>query len=132
MIQKLPTDKNICRICKSIAKAMPAMLIRIRSINKQIGEAASLDPKSRKFYTDGLRDYINCWYGPHLQGLREAYKAILGVEYGSKQLEDVSMDAVEKYIDALHRRGISMVAFREIEPRDGKPYVRLCWIERVK
>ena len=132
MIQKLPTDKNICRICKSVAKAIPVMLTRIQSIKNQIGGGATLDPKSRKVHREALMCYIDNWYGPHLKGLRATYQAILGVEYGSKQLQDVSKDTMDKYIDALRRRGIDMVAFREIEPRDGEPYVRLCWIERVK
>ncbi len=47
------------------------------------------------------------WYDAHLQGIKDGYKAVLGVEYGAKQAYEMRKAFVEDYIEwTLYRRGM--------------------------
>ena len=132
MIQKMPTDNSVCKICKDIALAIPRLEGIIAGAQKQHDNAKNPDPVLRKQFKDGMQDQI-AWHSAHLQGLKEAYKAILGVEYGSEQTHEVYKPSMNEYVFCtLHQRGITKVRYEDIEPRNGSPYVRIHWTEKIE
>ena len=131
MIQKMPTDKDTCKICRRTAQAIIHLEWLIDSIARQSANADDPDPILLKKFRDGLAK-LSDWYALHLEGMRQAQRIILGVEYGSKQMQEVSKEHAENYIkNSLQLRGIMDVKGEDIEPRDGAEYVRLSWTEKV-
>ena len=132
MIQKMPTDKQICKACKEIAKAIPRIERSITGLRKQYDNAKNPDPILRQQFKDGIMRQIE-WESAHLQGLKEAYKAILGVEYGSEQTHEAYKPTMDEYVFCtLNQRGIEKVQYEDIESKDGRPYVRLYWTEKIE
>ena len=121
MIQKMPTDHSVCKICKDIALAIPRLEGIIAGAQRQHDNAKDPDPVKLKMCKDGMQEQI-AWHSAHLQGLKEAYKAILGVEYGSKQTHVAYKPSMNEYVFCtLHQRGITKVSYEDIEPRNDSP-----------
>lgn len=67
-----------------------------------------------------------------MQDRKDAYKAILGVEYSSEQTHEVYKHDMNKYLFCtLYQRGITKVEYEDIEPRDDKAYARIYWTEKI-
>lgn len=132
MIQKMPTDNRICKALKEIAKAIPAYEKMIATTIKRRDNATDSDPIELQKRKEALTALIN-WNASHLQGMKEAYKAILGVEYGSEQSHDVYKPSLDNYLSCtLYRRGITKVEYEDIESKNGRPYVRIYWTEKIE
>lgn len=132
MIQKMPTDNRICKALKEIAKAIPAYEKIIATAIKRRDNATDSDPIELQKRKEALTALIE-WNSTHLQGMKEAYKAILGVEYGSEQSHEVYKPSLKDYLSCtLYRRGIMNVEYENIEPRNGEEYVRIYWTEKIE
>ena len=132
MIQKMPTDNRICKALKEIAKAIPTYEKMIANAIKRRDNIADSNPTELQKRKEALTALIN-WNSSHLQGMKEAYKAILGVEYGSEQTHEVRKSSMKDYLSStLYRRGIMKVEYEDIEPRNGEEYVRIYWTEKIE
>lgn len=132
MIQKMPTDNNICKLCKDIAAAIPKMEQTIDKLQQKYDKAVSRPSASRKVSADELQAQLD-EYTHYLQSLQIGYKAILGVAYGSEQTHEAYKPQMKEYVCAtLYRRGIMKVEYEDIEPKNGKEYVRLHWTEKLE
>ena len=132
MIQKMPTDNRICKALKEIAKAIPTYEKMIANAIKRRDNIADSNPTELQKRKEALTALIN-WNSSHLQGMKEAYKAILGVEYGSEQSHEVCKSSMKDYLSStLYRRGIMKVEYEDIEPRNGEEYVRIYWTEKIE
>lgn len=132
MIQKMPTYSYICKICKDIAQTIPKLEKMIASTEQQRDNCRNTDPVEKKRFQDGLQKQID-WNYAHLHGLKNAYKSILGVEYGSEQTHEIYKSSMKDYLSStLYRRGIMKVEYEDIEPRNGEKYVRIYWTEKIE
>lgn len=132
MIKKMPTDNRICKALKELAKAIPSYGKMVADMQRRYETATDPDPVELKKRKAALATQI-AWNSSHLQGMKEAYKAILGVEYGSKQSHEVYKPSMNDYLNCtLYRRGITKVEYEDIEPKDGRPYVRIYWTEKIE
>lgn len=132
MIQKMPTDNRVCKICKELANTIPSYEKRIAAMQKQYDTATDPDPVELKKFKDSIMKQI-VWESSHLQGMKEAYKAILGVEYGSEQFHDVYKPSMSEYLNCtLYRRGITKIEYEDIGSKNGRPYVRIYWTEKIE
>lgn len=131
MIQKMPTYNPICAVCKQIAQTIPKVERIINSLKHQKATMRDADPIRLKEGQEGIQ-YLMDLDSKYLQGLKEAYKSILGVEYGSMQTHETPRSSMDEYVSCtLLRRGITDIEYEDIEPRNGVPYVRLYWKEHV-
>lgn len=88
------------------------------------------NPIRLKEAQDGIQYQIDL-YSKYLQGLKEAYKSILGVEYGSMQTHKVYKATMNDYLSStLYRRGITKVEYEEDASCDD--WVTLYWQEVIK
>lgn len=132
MIQKMPTDNRVCKALKELAKAIPSYEKMIATAIKRRDNATDSDPIELQRRKEALTALIS-WNSSHLQGMKEAYKAILGIEYGSKQSHEIYKPSMDDYLSStLYRRGITKIQYEDIEPKDGRPYVRIYWTEKIE
>ena len=107
MIQKMPTDNNICKLCKDIAGTIPKMEEMIVKLQRKYERAIGKLSASQKMSADELQAQID-EYTHYLQSLQAGYTAILGVEYGSEQTHEAYKPQMKEYVFCtLHRRGYS-------------------------
>ena len=126
MIQKMPTDNYICDVCADIAKVIPKLEKKRDDLAKKV-ERHRISAKKREEAEHRLE-----WQEHRLQDMKDAYKAILGVEYGSEQTHEVYKYDMNKYLFCtLYQRGITKVEYEDIEPRDDKAYARIYWTEKI-
>lgn len=131
MIQKMPTSSHVCKVCKELAKAIPILEKQLISARHQYDTATDPDPVKLAQWKKCALEQIE-WESSHLQGMKTAYKNILGVEYGSEQTHEVYKPSMDKYLNCtLYRRGITKIEYEDIEPKNGKPYVRIYWTEKI-
>lgn len=128
----MPTDNNICKLCKDIAKTIPKMEETLAKLERKYNRAVGKGSASMKGSAENLQAQID-EYTHYLQSLQVGYKAILGVAYGSEQTHEAYKPQLKEYVSCtLYRRGIMKVEYEDIEPKNGQEYVRLYWKEEVK
>lgn len=132
MKMKMCRETPICKICKAIGQAIDVYEARIPHVQKQHDNPSSKSSRIRKMAQESLKRDIER-YKFHLQGLKNSYKEILGVEYGSTQTYDTPKEGMNEFLACtLYRRGITNVTYENIEPRNGEEYVRLHWVEKIE
>lgn len=130
MIQKMPTYNGICKTCKLIATTIPKVERMINSLKHQKATMKNADPIILKEAQDGIQYQMDL-DSKYLQGLKEAYKSILGVEYGSTQTHETPKSSMDELVSCtLWRRGITGITYSDSKTRDG--WVVLQWKEVVE